>query len=585
MRLQINNKLPLTMQMEFGFSTGEVQYKTTWGSGQKHGFEPPRELHGLMDRNFVNFYIFDGELADDLLNPEKTDALTAVESLFQIQLLSEMATKIKDHWDAITQGRTSKGQRGLSRSQNKLKQWRIHLKSLKERAERLENDIRKVNSQIQRKEELYRDHIAIEGDLSDKMKEAQTHSQTSEEFFKKKTQFVLDEMRSPQALSPAFANCMLEFRSQLDRVKLPETAAREWFAELLEEAKCVCGRPMDQAARSVIRERSAEYLGSDDINVLNRIKSDISRAVGGRPSQAAMDLVRSMEELADLSNQKKRADNQLFLLRHQAEQANPVAARAGKEINELKERAKELERELAPIQDESQNLPTDKLKQLKPELVVSIPTANKCVELYETEAAERADTVKQRLKRDVLVRIVEQAHEQAKRKIADEIRRETNGRIAELMPDNAVRVDRIEGALILRGQTGGSAGENLSVGYAFLATLFNRSNRHELPFVLDSPVAPIDGAIRPTIGKLLPRLTGQIIAFTISTEREGFLRPLEREMRGGQVKYLTLFRRGITHLEERVSQMPEVTTATQDGFLVSGREFFNDFQVESDEPE
>ena len=570
--------------MEFGFGTGEVQYKTTWGSGQRRGFAPPREIHRLVDRNFVNFYIFDGELADDLLNPEKTDALTAVESLFQIQLLGEMAGKVKTHWDEITQGRTSKGQRGLTRSKNKLKQWRNHLESLKARAQKLQDEIRDMNRQIERKDKLYRDQIALEDVLSDKLRTAQTHAETAEELFKQKTQFVLDEIRSPQALSPAFANRMLEFRSQLDRVKLPESAAREWFAELLEEAKCVCGRPMDEEARNVIRERSEEYLGSDDINVLNRIKSDIYRAVGNRPSQAAMDLDRSMEKLAELSKAKTAADNQLVFLRHQAEHNNPVVARAGKEIKGIQERLGELERELAPLQDESPNLPVDKLKQLRPEQVGSIPTANKCVELYEDQAAERAHTLKQKLKRDVLVRILEQAHERAKRMIADEIRQETNRRIAELMPDNAVRVDKVEGALILRGQTGGSAGENLSVGYAFLATLFNRSNRHELPFVVDSPVAPIDGAIRPTIGKLLPRLTGQIIAFTISTEREGFLKPLEREMRG-EVHYLTLFRRGIAHMEEQVSQIPEMTTATQDGYLVRGRGFFNDFQVESDEPE
>jgi len=582
-RLEVNNELPLTIQMEFLFGDAKIEYKTTWGSGQKRGFHPPRELHRLMERNFVNFYIFDGELADDLLNPDKTNALTAVESLFQIPLLRRMEEKIREHWDDITRGRTSKDQKGLSRSRNMLKQWRDRLKILEECEQNLKNVIRKVNRQIGHKEDLYRDHIATEGDLSDKMKKAQDHAQTSEESFKKKTQSVLDEMRCPQALSSAFANCMLEFRSQLDRVKLPESAGREWFVELLEEDKCVCGRPMDQTARSMIQERSAEYLGDDDINVLNRIKSDIWRAVGDQPSQAAADLVSSMRELADLSKQKTRADNQLDHLRHQAEQATPSAARVRKKINELKERAKQLERKLTLIQDESQNLPTDKLKKLKPdERSHSIPVAKKCVELYEHEAAERASTLEQKKKRDVLIRIVKQAHKQAKRKIADQIRQDTNTRIAELMPDNAVRVERIEGALILRGQTGGSAGENLSVGYAFLATLFNQSAHHELPFVLDSPVAPIDGAIRPTIGKLLPRLTGQIIAFTISTEREGFLKPLEREMRDCKVQYLTLFRRGITHLEERISQMPDITTETQDGFLVRGRKFFNEFQIESD---
>ena len=111
-------------------------------------------------------------------------------------------------------------------------------------------------------------------------------------------------------------------------------------------------------------------------------------------------------------------------------------------------------------------------------------------------------------KRDTLVRILGRAHNQAKLAIAYAIRDETNERIAGLMPNNSVRVERIENALHLRDQAGGSAGENLSVGYAFLATLFNRGNHHQLPFVVDSPVVPIDGDIRPTIGSLVPLLAG-----------------------------------------------------------------------------
>jgi len=195
-------------------------------------------------------------------------------------------------------------------------------------------------------------------------------------------------------------------------------------------------------------------------------------------------------------------------------------------------RAVETQLELDKFQDEVENVPADRLKRIAPEQAFSVSMVKKRVDDFEKEVAERTKTLDLKNKRDILVRIIEMARERAKRAIADEIRDKTNERIAELMPNNSVQVDRVEDALLLRGQSGGSAGENLSVGYAFLATLFNRAHHHQLPFVVDSPVVPIDGHIRPTIGNLLPRLTGQVVAFVISTEREGFLPSLERANNG-----------------------------------------------------
>src|SRR5207249_3642651 len=94
-------------------------------------------------------------------------------------------------------------------------------------------------------------------------------------------------------------------------------------------------------------------------------------------------------------------------------------------------------------------------------------------------------------KRDVLTAILNEAHRQARVRIGQEVCRQTNGRIAELMPDNHIRVDRLDRCLVLREQAGGSVGETLSVAYAFLSILFNQTD-HQLPFIVDSPANPLD---------------------------------------------------------------------------------------------
>jgi len=150
------------------------------------------------------------------------------------------------------------------------------------------------------------------------------------------------------------------------------------------------------------------------------------------------------------------------------------------------------------------------------------------------------------------------------------------------MPDNAIRVKQVDRCLQLMGQEGGSAGETLSVAYAFLATLFNRVE-HQLPFVVDSPANPIDLRVRAKVAALIPMLAHQFVAFTISSERQGFTQALESAVTE-PIQFLTLFRKGPADLEEHAHSQPEITE-TLDGLLVQGKEFFSTFHLEEEDNE
>lgn len=121
-------------------------------------------------------------------------------------------------------------------------------------------------------------------------------------------------------------------------------------------------------------------------------------------------------------------------------------------------------------------------------------------------------------------------------------------------------------------------GEGLSIAYAFLGSLFGYSD-HQLPFVVDSPAGPIDLQVRPRIAESIPRLTDQFIAFTISSERDGFVDVLGDRL-GEVVSYQTLFRKRLSGIGG-LDGAAEVTDSS-DGRLVSGRDFFFSFQVKED---
>ncbi len=579
LRLEHDGRL-LTLILEFDFEMGRADYKTTWGDGQEPGFGPPQRLQRFLNKKFVNFFVFDGELADDLRDPKKTDAGEAIENLFQVHLLNRMKRSVEDYWERQTENESAKGQTGLTQSMNRYKKWSVRVEHLKRSKAASERELSDVGGQLAQLEAKYEEEINKQQVQAKKLSEAQRRVEKLRDCVAETTKSILDNMREPQALSPMFARALLDLKSGLDRVKLPESAAREWFEELADEDKCVCGRPIGEDVRAVIRERARDYLASDDVILLNRIKSDISEAAGTSESGPSEELSGRLEDLAKQSRQLQSAENDFDLLQDEAKKDEAVRV-VSLEIDRLKKQRNEIQEKLQKYEDGGKRIPDDRLKSMDPERVFSIEQAETAKAVFRKEVERREEIRRLTKRRDILVEILEKAYVAAKREIAEEIRDETNERIAQLMPNNDIRVDRIDGALRLRGQSSGSAGENLSVGYAFLATLFDRAGEHHLPFVVDSPVIPIDLDIRAPIGDLLPKLAGQVIAFVISAERDVFL-PSLKAASGGGMQYATLFRKGVARLEDRAAMVPGVVE-TADGFCVPGEDFFIEFQGEDED--
>ena len=574
LRLAVNESR-ITIVMKFDFEAGRVDYRTTRGRGQQHGFNPPQELIRFMNEQFVNFYVFDGELADNLLDPNQTDADKAVENLFQVHLLREMAEKVSKYWDWYTNDRTAKDQTGLTRRRGLLDAWRKRLIALTTEKDKLEAKLENVLNDLDRQKSRYDSELKKEGHREYAIGDAERRMQDLTQEVAESAISVLDGTRDPHALSSAFATAMSDLKSGLDRVKLPESVAREFFEELSEEEECICGRLIGDADRAAIRDRAARYLGSDDVSLLNTIKSSVADAVGLSPTQPADELTSKTGELSELVKNRRNTENELDKLKREAEEADPKVQKAAQEIDRLKKEHLDLETKLKLFTEKDAKLRIDPLPQ--PETVYSIEQVDQVVSQLEKRVAEITDTLEQKTKRDMLRRIIDRAHHQARQAISAEIRDQTNDRIEALVPYNSISIDRIDKALLLSGQPTASVGENLSIGYAFLATLFNRSGQHQLPFVVDSPANPIDLEVRARFGELVPKLTGQFIAFTISSEREEFLASL-KQASASDIQYFTLFKKGDSHLEDKAKRHPRCTM-TQDGFLIEDERFFNEFQL------
>ncbi len=562
----------VTICLNFDFEQGTVNYTTTLPSGIKNGFRPPQAIEKFLVPQFVNFYVFDGELAEHLLSRDYTDAQSVIENLFQLSLFGDVTTAIREYYDAQTAGRSATEERGLARRRNRVEVLRARVDKMKAEKAEVSREHEATKKTLARNKVKFEEALEKQREHGERLHAAHIELTAAQSIVESISVDSLRRMRDPYALAGSLGAEMMHLKTSLDRVKLPESTAREFFEELAEEDKCVCGRELNDEYRQTIRERAKHYLGSDDVAFLNALKSDVATSIGPDSFIHEKDLDAKIDSLLSAIRREDECRTVYNSLESEAVAADPSLQEPKADIERLEAKlgTLDIERQRYDSMDDSAG----------DERTYGVRILERRLEDAERKLAEIANTIGLRRQRDVLVRIMEAAFEKARSGISQEICEEANRRISDVMPDNAIRIQRVDRCLVLEGQEGGSAGETLSVAYAFLATLFNRVE-HQLPFIVDSPANPIDLRVRTRVAELIPKLTRQFVAFTISSERQSFVAPMEEAL-GAPVQFLTLFRRGPADLE-RDAQAQGSVESTRDGLLVAGKEFFCGFHLDEEE--
>lgn len=562
----------LTIIVDFDFGEGTAEYRTSYGSGQKHGFHPPSTIRRFLRSGFVNFFVFDGELAEQLLSYDHTDADRAIEDLFQLSVFDGLAAAIDDYWDSQTLSRTATEQRGYARRKTRVQWLRARLEQLTRAREMCLSERAEIELSLKKVKGRFEDRISASQKKAAYLQQKERDYQESKGQVKDLANGLFVKMRLPVVFAESFVGSVLEFKKNLDRVKLPESAAKEFFQELIEETHCVCGREMDESARQHVKERAGQYLGSDEVSLLNALKSDVDQHLGTDPSQLHRDLELNIRDLATATKRRQECRNELEVATLAVSKDDPVLGKAQEQIKELDLRLREVDDNIEKYESVDDRY--------KDENTYGIPIIERRLNDAEIKLAEITHTIELKEKRDILHAIVQSAHRRARTKLISDVVAEANSRIELLMPHNEIRISDIDHCLRLESQEGGSVGETLCVAYAFLSTLFART-KHELPFVVDSPAGSIDLRVRQQVAELVPNLSPQFVAFVISTEREGFLDALEKSV-DSNVQYITLFRSSVENAGVVVNETDRFV-ATGDGQVVFGRHFFRGFHIDAEE--
>lgn len=570
---------PLSIELILDFENGQTRYKTTnpGSGGVLPRWHVPPAVNKFLAPQFLSLFIFDGEFANDLLDGEKAEADRAVDALCQLYLLDEVSAFAQDHWERSAKAQTTRTSAGLDRlveGRDRLAQRRASLTDALAKAKAkvggLAGEIAELTGRIEEKL-TSQDTVRSRYETSQKeLLEAQAEVQAS-------STALMAGMRMPHALHPALGAQLVTLRDNLDRLRLPENTSAQFFEELVREAECICGRPMDTDAQAEIRDRAKRYLDADDAGIINNLKGDIERFVDvADDEEAGFAGVEALAaRLGKAARREKAAEQQVRALKQQQIDAGDDQLAAWQtQLERLETEHQSVLAVIANIEGPGDATEVDDAK------VLSLSLLGKRLEEAEGKIAEITETVRLRQQAELIQTILAETAKRARTRIKAELVEDCNKRLATVLANDPLVIEGIDRSIRLKGQDGASVGQTLSVGYTFLMSVLSRGN-NDFPLVVDSPANPIDRGVRRRVAAIIPSLCSQFVGLTINTERDGFVDTLEEH--APDTVFLTLFRK-TSGTARMMKDLPEGRyETTETAVLVNDRDYFYRFDVRDEE--
>ena len=489
-------------------------------------------LRDTLRSGVTELFVFDGELASMMISENATRADQAIRSLYRLDLFSDLVSDINRQLEQrkraarVTQISTrarigklqeeydeaNKEYRRLQRSERKLRE---SIAGAKAELGATEEELRKT---ARSQEQFQDEQAAIDKEIGSLKKEINTLGED-----------VLRLFRSPPQIGPLFRQRLESLGGTLDQHKLPRSMSREFFYQLANSEHCVCGRPIGEHEKHEILEHMEEYLGQDEIAVINQMKSRL-QSIGD-----------DGETFADVAEKLRQTISALHLSEQQQQRLRDRMKEEGVDIvASLEAKKSDLVKKLTLEEDVLRRLTQDSGSR-RGDWRTNLPACREMVTERAKRLATAEGTLEFRQKADKLTDIVKSTDISALRRLRDRIQEKANEYLGEILVNELIQIGSIDGYLRLTGEAAikkdsVSEGQKLAVAYAFLAALLAEAHQ-ELPLIVDSPAVSFDVELRRTVGALVPHLFEQMLMFVISSERDGFA---DRFFDEADAKFLTI---------------------------------------------
>jgi myosin heavy subunit len=508
------------IHMDLDYDLGTVDYRHSYpqreGGGMNSGHFLPLELENILTEEFVDLFIFNGELTDDFIETGENKAENALKIVTRLDRVEAQRAAIERVVKEQQKDEGAKTEQGLKQVKSRLEKREERLASLKETRDRLRSEIDSHESTIQdlkkeREEIISRDKEALEKyqEYQDEIKDLETTLQTD-------SASLLDDMRVPSKLSPSFHEDFTTLLKHMRVLRLPRSTSKEFFSELAKQDSCVCGRELDKKHRDEIQKNAERFLSDEDVGVLNALKERL----GSSSEPIALD--EEVEKLQETRKELKKYQTQRDQLGLSDADLEKKKQNLTRQIESEKTDRENKERKVELLTSDDKGL----RQQHNLDWKKNIPEAKREVTKYKRKVEAATDTVTFSAQAEKLDTIFDHFVSQA---VADVKRAQiskTNQRLSRILKRSSVQIDSIDDSINLKNKSGSSEGQSLAVAYAYLSTLFEGS-AVDMPFVIDSPAVSLDHKVRGEVAPIISQLFDQVIAFIISTEKEGFVDNLE----------------------------------------------------------
>ncbi|WP_163853509.1 coiled-coil domain-containing protein [Paenibacillus elgii] len=519
------------------YSLGRAYYKTSREGNQgglDYGHNLPSELKNVFTTEFVKRFIFDGELAKEIIKSNSPEAEKAIRYLYQLYRLDDISNRINEIVNDERQRASDKTSTQMEKRLTKLRNDEEAFVKAKEkliaRRSYLESKLQDDRALLEDVDNKITESIITDKSLREQAEALLNERADVEGAINELTQIVLNDFRNPYLLSPSISYSLESLSDKLQRLKLPKTVSRQFFQELAGNAKkCVCGREIGDEEKKYILEKSEEFLADDQIGVINAVKTAI------RDRQYSDELSKEIFQLNDRIGERRRIANDWDRLQTKRKELGDL------ELQKHEEEKVRLQKEIEELSNEYYKITTKERADLvNLNYTENLFLCQEKLEEIEEKIAKATDTVELMYKSEKLKQYLSIIEKEALSRLKKKIIIKINEKLEKIIETEPIVIERIDGNLQLKGKHGASEGQSLAIAYSFLGSMFDNSS-HKLPFLIDTPTGPLDLSIRREVSLILSKLFNQLIIFITSGERAGFSEHFYDL--GDNVQFLTIIKR------------------------------------------
>ena len=495
--------------LDFDFVNSRASVSTTVAAEVGGGIGKrrlPEELKDLFSPEFVQRFVFDGEQAKKVLDSGSAEAEEAIKYLYRLDELDKLLIENEALLSKYQQERDAKGtDRSLIVNKTKREECLRKIELLKDD---LDKTIKKLDESVKEKEEkntLLEKINRKSKELNDEKNDLTAKLNEIKSEIERSTNVILQIMRKPYMVSSYFSDIMQELGQNMKKLKLPKTISREFFRELAQKNTCICGNTINETERKFIIDNCEKYLGEDQQGTLNKIKNSLTDNV------FSDELSGEYGNLKHWMNEENKVNNQLSAVQKNLEKSG------GEEAKKLNDEIHALIAIISLLEDTRKKITSKDDQDPYLDEKNNLAKAQRRLAELDGIIAKATQTNNDLKRKRALEKYVSEIMSIANGKLKDNIIVQANKKIAEIITDDIVEIEKIDRHIVLREKSGASEAQTLSVAYCYIGALFDDSSL-KFPFIIDSPVGKVDLEKRWVIADIIPKLFSQIISFVTSSE-------------------------------------------------------------------